>query len=83
MKKETTKTSHSVSRIGGSKPDTMDWNTTASSEQYQVRKPRSPLGGSTLHAIEMPTVNMPDGKRMSRMIIGMIKNTRRMLWLRR
>ena len=36
-----------------------------------------------MHAIEMPTVNMPDGKRMSRMIIGMIKNTRRMLWLRR
>ena len=36
-----------------------------------------------MHAIEMPTVNMPDRKRMRRMIIGMTKNTRRMLWLRR
>ena len=83
MKNDTTNTSHSVSKMGGNKPETMDWNTTASSEQYQLRNPRRPEGGSTLHAMEMPTVNMPDGKRMSSMIIGMMKNTRRMLWFRR
>ena len=51
-------------------------NTTASSEQYHDRKDLSPLGGSTTHADAMPTVKMPEGKRMTRMMTGEMRKMR-------
>ena len=75
-KKDTTNTSHSVSKMGGSRPLMKILNPSASSEQYQSR-----LEGraSPTHALATPTVKMPEGNSKMNAMSGEMRKMRYVL----